>query len=369
MNVQLLKDAKAHIYIAATGGGLDLLGSVANEYGLSDILSGATFPYSRQDFIAFIGNNNFKDKFSSIYASRALALEAYKRAYLSVPTTFTPIGVGLACSLASVNERVGRKHKIYITIHSEYLSMEYSLILSQGRSRETENGIIRNIIDYLLNLFLIKLPQSQRVPLPVNLKLNLHTNEEQKLEFKYKSDTDFVFKAFDIKENQIISIIPGSFNPLQRMHLQMYFNEKLADNFPVFELTKNNADKKSTTYVDLCNRVNALNEYNKIISTDILFVDKFVSLRNIYPKNHICFVIGSDTFLRVMDTKYGYSKEQLHTAFDYKNNNVSFKIYLRDLNHKNEIFDVMKDMDKIDYIFESDEINTISSTELRNNEE
>lgn len=367
MNIEFLKSQNLFVYLAITGGGTNILDGICNECGLSEVFAGATIPYSKEDFLRFINNNGFKDKFSSIYAARALALESFKRAFSSNSNFKTSIGIGIACSIATAQERPDRRHKINIVIHSSELSLEYSINLGQYRNRIEENNLIKNSTDYCIYLFNYLLSNKDAKNKPLLEKQNkiiLYSDESQCLKYKYNED--IVLKKIDIEENKNISIIPGSFNPIHSMHLHMYFMEKAKGNNVFFELSLNNADKGSITYVDLEDRLNELSKYDFLISNNKLFVDKYINLRNIYKNNNISFVLGSDTFLRVFDEKYGYSIKDLNTVFS-KDNNVRFIVYMRSQHHKNEIDYISQSIKDVDV-----EINNtykeISSTSLRNND-
>lgn len=118
-DIKLINESPLKIYGAFAGAGQHFAYNFLNEPGASKTILGLNFPYSQCEFDKFCGIEDEEVKYASLDASVRLAKKSYTHARFSENgANDIPIGIGVAASLATENERADRKHRFYITILS-----------------------------------------------------------------------------------------------------------------------------------------------------------------------------------------------------------------------------------------------------------
>lgn len=145
-----LKNSKYKIFIASTGGGHSLGYNLVSTPGASSYFVGMIVPYAKESLIKFIKST--PDKFCSSETTLAMATASYNEAKLSCQNDDVAVGVAINCSLATLNEREGRKHRAYIAIHcisfTALVEMEFK---TSDKNRYEEDEIIHGeAIEFLL---------------------------------------------------------------------------------------------------------------------------------------------------------------------------------------------------------------------------
>jgi len=103
-----------------------------------------------------------------------------------------------------------------------------------------------------------------------------------------------------------IVVVPGSFNPFHRGHELLAKAALASRELPLYyELAVNNADKPQLERDDVMNRMDPilLNGSNVILTAKAFFHDK-AKLYKEAGAHKIDFVVGFDTFVRILNVKY-----------------------------------------------------------------
>jgi len=331
------------VFLAITGGGQTFIGDYMKVSGASKTIVGAIIPYSQILFDKFLGVK--QNQYCNEEAARKLARRSFIECISVGVDKEYAIGIGVTCSLVKEDERPGRQHKIFVSAHTKNITLVDSLILEQGRTRESEEGLAEEVIFNLL-------------------KFITGTGEQRVFILKgyedYKRNSFSKTENIETKNNTFL-VYSGNFCPFHEGHKQIAELSQKIIGVPVtLELSVNNADKGLMDYIDLKNRVKYL-KYDYIITDAPTFKDKVNAIRSQCDKP-IVFTIGVDTWERVLQEKYAGPIPELIKFF--KDNDVKFLIFGRNgkvpIGHE-EIRIINKESDN----FRLD----ISSTEIRNKNE
>lgn len=316
---KLINDTPYKLYITMAGGGQ----SFAHEYlkysGASKTIAGINIPYSKEAFENFCGNP--VDKFVSVDTARLLATKSYEHC-LDTIEPIHAIGIGVTCSLATDNEREFRIHKIYIAVHCYEFSSVTQIELQQGMAREQEERLCCVMIfKQLMQVVGIK---------HVNIDTLLPTTLTPHMVVKH--DVSIIFREdvnYSVSDDcKDLLIAPGSYNPYHEGHHKMLeLVEDIMQITPHIELSTLNADKGVLDYFEVQKRFSNIDKkFKPILTTLSTFKDKAAHFYQ--PNRIIYFVIGADTWNRLLQPKYAGPPEELYNMFG--NLNVRFLVVNRE---------------------------------------
>jgi nicotinic acid mononucleotide adenylyltransferase len=176
--------------------------------------------------------------------------------------------------------------------------MTYELEINQGLTRQEEEFLCKNILFRLLNRYIFNVELQIMVP--------QHLIVEHTFSKTHRPNTTPI-------ANKVRAIMPGSFNPFHIGHGRMLgIAQDILDVEPYVEITMLNADKGAIDYFDIQERIEKI-PYTTLISECKTFVEKARQFENI--SGITVFIIGTDTWNRLLDEKYGYTQDELFREF------------------------------------------------------
>lgn len=319
--VNLINQSAYKAYIALAGGGQTFASQYLQHSGASKTIAGIHIPYGKQAFDQFVGKP--VDKYVSIESARLMAKKAYFECTKQVDATHA-IGIGLTCSIASDDEREGRSHRIIIAVHSYEKSWFESYTLRQGLSRQEEEMLCCHETMKALATAALKweicqpliIELSEYVPEIGCYLVDYHGDECSRLEFHNEIP----------KGTCRIAVAPGSYNPFHDGHGKMLeMAEEILGIKPYAELAVLNVDKGAIDYFDVRDRLGGMIDIKKIVTHVSTFKDKALFLAE--NGREIVFIVGADTWNRVLDAKYAGDTESLYHIF--AGMNVRFMVFSR----------------------------------------
>jgi nicotinic acid mononucleotide adenylyltransferase len=318
--VEKIHQSGARIFLAITGGGVSFVSEFLSIPGASQNIVGVHVPYSKAAFDDFIGEK--LDHYMTQEGARKLAVAAYnqaeklERGTLLLGQKF--IGVGVSCSLSTLNERSNRKHKIFVVCHSFAKTQEFCLELVQGRRRQEEENCVKKVILSAITYFLGCL---RTADIDLVLKETAWYSEETRPKIN-------ILPSFP-QEREPIIIYPGSFNPVHAAHCQIKkMAERILGGTVIPEISITNTDKASLDYISLAERQRQWGEDTEVLITDLpTFVQKSNYFAKKYPLSPVIFVVGADVWNRIWDAKYAGPIQDVYYIF--RKNNTKFLVFGR----------------------------------------
>ncbi len=323
--VQKIHETPFKFFAAISGGGQGFLGDFCKIEGASNNFIGAIIPYNQNIFNKFLGGRS-PDHYVSSEAARKLAVSSFMECLNANIPRQNAVGLAATCSLAKFNERENRKHKVYIAAHCYTFTLVIEIILNQHRrNRSSEDELVSNLLfEVLAYVTLAK---------PINIKpfyideengesFKITEERDKNLGYLINGETDLI-STVNLAETKELVIFSGSFNPIHNAHKEIVEAAQKITNQPVFlELTINNADKGFLDFIELENRINNLAGYEFILTNARTMKDKVDTIKKYAPKANLIFVVGSDTWERIWNPKYGFELHFLEQFFT--NQNVRF---------------------------------------------
>lgn len=273
----------------------------------------ATVPYSRASMVQLLG----KVPSQSVCRETAdeIAMAAYNRALkLSMPGVQVA-GIGFTGALASTPPKRGN-HRCFVTARTQSGLWQYDLTLAKGyRDRYAE--------DYLTSCVVVKtLADVCGVLEVVPLDLKDGAEELRGLKVVYSEEEQLQ----QLLSGQICMInfsggsntpswgtrrvvLSGSFNPLHDGHIELLDAacSLREGGLPMYEISAINADKPPLGLSDIKERLKQFRSGKTLVVTNQPY---FYRKAELFPDS--TFVVGVDTALRLLDTKYyGDSKVRM----------------------------------------------------------
>lgn len=320
--IQKINASNYKFIIAVTGGGTAAIGELLKYGGGSSTLIEAIVPYSPQSLQNFIGTK--PEKYVSSKTARLMAMASFQKA-IKLNHVKNIFGIGVTCSLKKKDERLNRKHEIYIAVQTSQYTSVYNLLLTIDRKRQLEEKIVSELIlriighvclqqDCFKNMNLLTTDEKITVinasSLPNMEKLLLQDNH---IFYSVLSK----FNKNNIQQSNII--FSGSFDPCHKNHVQMATIASNKFNMQViFEISIKNVDKPPIDYISLEERINSIkNNINEVVLKDIVITNAplFAQKAELFPNS--IFIVGTDTVQRIFNVKYYRNADNQKSLFEH----------------------------------------------------
>ena len=302
------------LVLAITGGGSEAIGALLSQGGASSYFLEGIVPYSNHALGRFLGTK--PTKAVSEMTARMMANAAYDRAEdLSPQDITTLVGVGVTASLGKAEEREGRDHVAFVSVRTYDRMSVAKWNFKHPRTRKEEENMLTGLILATVN---------EVVPESVDVA-DTEFNKAAVLidEFEYIKAAKDDYKISSLGKYETVigkpighrpAIFPGSFNPIHAGHIAIvkHMAQKLQK--PIYlELSIGNVDKLSLDIIDVDERLHNIKSAMKldrdfgqacagvILSAMPTFYEK------LWTYNSPEFILGTDTALRLFDSKYGES--------------------------------------------------------------
>lgn len=304
---QGLIDSGWKFVLSVSGGGQEIIGDLTKYGNMSGTLLEATVPYAVPAYHKLIGGKT--DQIVSPAAARAAAMACYKRALEYAPGEKV-FGIASTGSVVKVGgERQGRKHRICIAVQNPSRTLEASIVYRPGRTRLEEETLTSCCIREAIKwgsfshgdiACLLDHDDEIRVQIsigPPNVVSLVH-GEVDRIDRPYEAGNVLC----DPK-----AIFSSSCNPIHQAHINIIRDAAQRLNCQVdIELCVQNADKPPLDYLTIYERTKSTLEKLKNILTvrEIILTNKPYYFDKVKLFPGAVFVVGMDTFDRILDPKY-----------------------------------------------------------------
>lgn len=303
---RMVEGGTHQIFLTASGAGATIQGTLWEVPGISSVLVGASFPYSKEATRDFLGYD--PSSYVSPEVALDFAIESYRRATLTPKVG--PIGIGITASVAG--NRIHRgPHRAFISLVSTLRQVVAEVHLPKGVGISSRRRDEETISDAVLSLLLketggappfLSEPRSEADGKPGtwNYLPSFYPEEVRNrilaLPF-FRANGD---REPAPKNGEGLLLVPGTFNPFH------YGHEKVAEEAarrsnrsPVFMLTMKPPHREALLPTEVLIRSALLRKRDFLVDWDnALYIQK----ARRYPG--AAFAIGADALDRMLDPKW-----------------------------------------------------------------
>lgn len=301
--------------VIVAGAGSEALSSLLGAPGASRTLLEAVVPYSRASLVDMLGR--LPDSLASPEAAAQMADAAYERALVLRDGDY-PVA-GLSCAGAILSDRPRRgSHRAHVAVSTGDGRTTFGVEMEKGlRERAGEEGVASLM---LLRAAALAAGLDRRVDLRLSPAERLVVDrgphvDDHPIDLLMSAAVDWVHVsedgATDCERGINGALMPGSFNPLHRGHIELREAARSLLGMNVtFELSISNVDKPTLTRDEVEARLETLRGRSPVVLTR---ASRFSQKSNLFPGT--TFVVGYDTAVRIVDATYhGGDQEDLSRA-------------------------------------------------------
>ena len=303
--------------VIVAGAGSEALSRLLGAPGASRTLLEAIVPYSRSALADLLGR--LPARLASPDAAAQMADAAYARA-LALRDGEYPVA-GLSCAGAILSDRPRRgSHRAHVAVRTEDGRTSLGVVMEKGlRDRAGEEGLASLM---LLRAAALAAGLDRRVDLRLSPAEQLVVDRRPRvaddpIDLLLSGAVDWVHVSEDgamVCERGIEgALMPGSFNPLHRGHIELRGAAQSVLGMNVtFELSIANVDKPTLARGEVEARLGTLRGGSAVVLSR---ASRFSQKSRLFPGT--TFVVGYDTAARIVDASYyDGDGEELSRALD-----------------------------------------------------
>ncbi len=306
-----------------TGGGSLLLSQLLSVPGASTTILDAQVPYSYEALAQLLGSK--PEQACSETTARNLAMKAFMTAQ-QLRSTDQLFGLGITASL-STNRKKRGAIRAFVALQTISRSQVSEVEFSQSRTRQEQETMLAQVA-------YAKLCSGLELASDAYPNCRTQTADAQNSYSRLYKREPFALGTLTK------AYFPGAFNPLHTGHRSMHaLAQKLLQCDVKYELSVKNVDKLPLDFFDLNQRLNQFAP-DKVVLTNLPhFVNKAKHLRR---NGGVSFVVGIDTFARIIQPKYYDTGEQLDDVLNFfVTSGTEFLVFGRKVENK---FRTIKDL-------------------------
>jgi nicotinamide mononucleotide (NMN) deamidase PncC len=310
------------LVLSVTGGGTGVFNTLLSKGGASSFFLEGNIPYSPESLKQLLGYT--PERACTEEVSRRMAMQSFKRAMQLGASEDEATGIGVTATLAKKGEeRADRVHQFHIATQNNKRTACSSFLFNLKYPREYEEVVVAEMTQHIID----KGQHPAYVGSMVN-GLSVDTSEAfdtynilPVILGKLKSS---MHGCNNLEPNPFI--YPGSFNPIHDGHCDIiqWCNDHMKRK-PYLEISITNPDKPSLDFLDIKDRISTI--YQKVSYTYAHKNDCLINgvlLTNaprFYDKswlyNSPSFIVGADTFLRILERKYYADDKEFENFVDH----------------------------------------------------
>lgn len=281
-----------------TGGGSLLLSQLLSVPGASTTILDAQVPYSYEALAQLLGSK--PEQACSETTVRNLAMKAFMIAQ-QLRSTDQLFGLGITASL-STNRKKRGAIRAFVALQTMSRSQVTEVKFTDSRTREEQESMLADVAYSKLCAGLELAHDSY----PNCRTHSAHAQTSHSLLYKREPI------ALGARTK---AYFPGAFNPLHTGHRRMHaLAQELLQCEVQYELSVKNADKLPLDYFDLNHRLNQFAPDEVVLTNLPHFFNK---AKHLNTNGGVSFVVGIDTFTRIIQPKYYHTGEQLDDVINF----------------------------------------------------
>ncbi|MYF01605.1 MAG: hypothetical protein F4227_01095 [Gammaproteobacteria bacterium] len=281
-----------------TGGGSLLLSQLLSVPGASTTILDAQVPYSYEALVLLLGSK--PEQACSETAARNLAMKAFMTAQ-HLRSTDQLFGLGITASL-STNRKKRGAIRAFVALQTMSRSQVTELKFADSRTREDQESMLADVA-------------YSKLCAGLELASDAYPNYQTHTAIAHASHSRLYKREPVALGTRTKVYFPGAFNPLHTGHRRMHaLAQELLQREVQYELSVNNVDKLPLDYFDLNERLNQFAP-DEVVLTNLPYF--FNKAKYLSKNGGVSFVVGIDTFARIIQPKYYNTGEQLDDVINF----------------------------------------------------